>query len=132
MNMKIGQRLQSIREDRKMSQSEFADILSISQSAYSRLERGETHVSYDEIMRYAEILNVPIYELLPETSVFQMSNSGQGAAGITFGNCIFNIGTDAAISALQEENKALAEKNKELENKIHLLEKQFEKPDKKG
>ena len=131
MNMKIGQRLQTIREGRKMSQSEFADILSVSQSTYSRLERGETHVSIEELTRIAETLDIPIYELLPESTNFHQTNSDRGA-GVIFGNYIVNMGNSEAIKSLEEENRSLAVKNGHLEEKIRLLEKQIEILEKKG
>ena len=122
-NLTIGRRLQAIREDRKMSQAEFAEILSMSQSTYSRMEMGKTHIGFDELAHIAETLDVPIHELLPEASMFHLSNSGQGAASITFGNCIFHIGTDASVKALEEEKKALEEKVRQLEKQLRQMDK---------
>jgi len=63
MKIKVGTRLMAVREDRRMSQEEMADLLGVSKSAYSRLERNETMLTFDEVSRYSQILNVPVQEL---------------------------------------------------------------------
>ena len=72
--MQIGYKIKKIRDDRKFSQSEMAELLGISQSAYSRLERDETPVVLNELVRYAKTLNVPIQEFLPDTLNIQSVN----------------------------------------------------------
>ena len=109
-------------EDRKMSQTDFADLLSMSQPAYSGLERGITHIKLDEISHIAEVLDIPVHELLPETSFLNHPNSGNGS-GITFGNCNFYIGTDVSVKAREEEKKSLEEKIRLLEKQIEIMEK---------
>jgi len=42
MKLKLGQKLLQERENRKMTQAEFAELLGMSQSTYARLERNES------------------------------------------------------------------------------------------
>jgi len=125
MEIKIGEKLQSIREERKMSQEDFADILSMSQSKYQRLESGITHARIDEIAHIAEVLDIPVLELLPETAIFKQTNTDQSSGNI-LGNYIVNKGISESVKALEEENHLLLQRNKHLEEKIRLLEKQIE------
>jgi transcriptional regulator with XRE-family HTH domain len=85
--MQIGYKIKKIRDDRQLSQSEMAELLGISQSAYSRLERDETPVVLNELVRYAKTLNVPIQEFLPDTLNIQSVNDhGHGGPNIVMGD----------------------------------------------
>ncbi|WP_338814993.1 helix-turn-helix domain-containing protein [Bernardetia sp. Wsw4-3y2] len=53
-----------LRKEKKLSQTEIAEILGISQNAYSRIERGETKLTIDRIKEIATILKVPYTELI--------------------------------------------------------------------
>ena len=53
--MQIGYKIKKIRDDRKFSQSEMAELLGISQSAYSRLERDE--------MKYPQLTGTNNYKV---------------------------------------------------------------------
>jgi transcriptional regulator with XRE-family HTH domain len=123
MKLKVGHKLQTIREDRKMSQAEFASILAMSPSAYARLERGETQATIDELLRYAESLGVSVNELLPDTLTFHNHNNGKGA-GVIFGNYIVNVSSTEQTKILELENERLGLTNKHLQEKIALLEEQ--------
>lgn len=79
MKLKIGTKLYAIREERRLNQEEMADLLGISQSSYSRLERGESSIELDELVRFAKVLQVPIQDFLPETlTIHNENHNGQG------------------------------------------------------
>jgi transcriptional regulator with XRE-family HTH domain len=87
MKTRIGFKLKEIREDRKFSQADMADILALSQSAYSRLERNESSVELDDLVRYAKTLNVPIQDFLPETMhIHYVNQGGQGGPNLIMGD----------------------------------------------
>jgi DNA-binding XRE family transcriptional regulator len=76
-----------LRNDRQLNQSEMADLLGVSQSAYSRIERNESSVDIEDMMRFSKILNVPVQEFLPETmSVHYENHQGQGGPNLIFGD----------------------------------------------
>ena len=117
MKMKIGNKLFSTREERKLTQNEMADLLGLSASAYSRLERNQVSSELEQIAQFAEILNVPIQDFLPETLTITNKDNDHGHVGVLIGN-FYNYGNEK----LAQENEVLREKNKILEGKIKDLE----------
>jgi len=81
MKPRIGNRLLAIREDRGMTQVDMADLLKTLESTYACYERNENQISYNKFVKFAELLNVPVQDLLPETVVITNSNSGEGGVG---------------------------------------------------
>ena len=115
-----------IREGRKKTQAEFAELHGMSVSAYQRLERGETKVDLEMMKKIAETLQIPVQELLPELS-FNNSNSnhhqqGYGYGGVIIGNLIISTHPTEVEHTLQQENSELKLKITFLEEKINLLE----------
>lgn len=120
MKIKVGDKLQHFRTERNMSQQEFADLLTLSPSAYARLERNETQADFESVLRFAHVLNVPIQEFFPESLVFHNKNHGTGA-GVIFGNYIVNVNKDEYTSRLEQENSLLQEKLILMETRISEL-----------
>lgn len=56
-NEKIGQLIAQIRQDRNLTQSEFAKRLSTSQSAINRIEHGKQNLSLETLGRISDVLN---------------------------------------------------------------------------
>ena len=56
-NEKIGQFIAQIRQDRHLTQAEFAKRLHTSQSAVNRIERGKQNLSLDTLGRISDVLN---------------------------------------------------------------------------
>lgn len=96
MRIKLSSKLLSIREQRRLSQTEMAELLSLSTSAYQRLERGETSCDMQQLVKFSEVLQVPIQDLLPDTVTLNNHNEGKGP-GVIFGNYIVNIYNDTDI-----------------------------------
>lgn len=113
MKLKLGHRLLQIREERKMSQHEMSELLSMSSSAYSRLERGETSLPFEDLPGVAKALGIGVQDLLPDTLTINNSNNSN-QSGLIFGN-IYNYyqssdlirELEAKISGLFEELQAL-------------------------
>lgn len=117
MKMKIGNKLMWEREDRKLNQTEMANLLGMSQSAYSRLERNEVSVELEEVVNYAKKLDVPVQEFLPETFSIHNDHNDNGQVGFLIGN-FYNYGD----KELAQENQFLKDKIKDLEEKNILLQ----------
>lgn len=83
--MRIGTRLLSLREDRKLSQAAMADLLGVSSPTYSRLERNEASVDLEQVVNFSKILQVPVQEFLPETITIN-GNNQSGQIGLVIGN----------------------------------------------
>jgi transcriptional regulator with XRE-family HTH domain len=85
--MHIGHKIKKIRDERKFSQAEMAEILGMSQSAYSRMERDETPVVMDDLVRYAKTLEVPINEFFPDfINVQNVHDQAKGGPNLIMGN----------------------------------------------
>jgi len=126
MKTKIGTKLKQIREDRRLTQEGIAAILGMDDAAYGRLERNETQADFNTIIRFAEKLNVPIHEFLPElTSISNNNNHGAGAS-IVFGNQYYYASPEDSHHALLTENAVLKEKIAGLEEQLRLMQKLLE------
>ncbi|OXG04941.1 transcriptional regulator with XRE-family HTH domain [Flavobacterium araucananum] len=74
MNVVVGNKLKILRKDKKMSQEEVADYLRISQSAYARMESGESHSWANHILKISKIFGI-----LPE-ELLRLDNNKKGIA----------------------------------------------------
>lgn len=124
MKLSVGAKLFSIREERKLSQTEMADILGVSTSAYQRIEKNEVSVEMERLLKFSQILSIPVYEFLPETlAIHNSTANGQG--GLVMGNFYYYSDASKANQELVEENKRLAYQLKASEEKVALLEEQL-------
>lgn len=64
MNIFVGDKLRKLRKSKNMSQEEVADFLNLSQSAYARMESGETHSWANHILKICRLFEINPYELL--------------------------------------------------------------------
>lgn len=62
-NEKIGQLIAQIRQDRGLTQAEFAKKLSTSQSAVNRIEHGKQNLSLETLGRISDVLNKQLISL---------------------------------------------------------------------
>lgn len=119
MKLKLGSKLYSIRQDKKMTQEAMAELLSMSQTSYQRLEKGDTSVPYDELPRIANALGVGVQELIPDTlSVYSNNNTNQSGLIFGNGNVTINNFTDKdqyrqSLEKRIQELEALLERKKD-------------------
>ncbi len=111
----IGNKIKNIRELKNLTQEYMAERLDISQSAYSKLEKGDIKVSQEKLSQIANILEVKPEDISSFDSQ-KYFNSFNNVKGSNNGSII--IGTD------EELIKGL------YEDKISLLEKLLEKTEK--
>lgn len=62
-NQKIGSLISQIRQDKGISQAEFARRLNTSQSAVNRMEHGRQNLSLETLGRISDVLNKPLLSL---------------------------------------------------------------------
>ena len=62
-NQKIGHLIYQIRQDRGLTQAEFAKRLNTSQSAINRIEHGRQNMSLDMLGRISDVLNKPLISI---------------------------------------------------------------------
>lgn len=69
MNVIIGKKLKKLRKNKNLSQEQIADFLCISQSAYARIERGESNSWSSHINIICEVFKISPVELMKEDIV---------------------------------------------------------------
>lgn len=71
-NEKIGQLIYQIRQDRHLTQAEFARKLGTSQSAVNRIEHGKQNLSLETLGRISDVLNKPLISLAGQSTNFRV------------------------------------------------------------
>ncbi|HEY4543895.1 MAG TPA: helix-turn-helix transcriptional regulator [Tissierellaceae bacterium] len=70
----FNKRLRSLREQHKISQKDFAEILGVSNVVLSRYENGERKPDYDMLIKIAEHFDVSVDYLLGKSNSVQLSD----------------------------------------------------------
>lgn len=119
MKISIGEKLLTIREDRRLTQVEMADVLGISPSAYQRIEKNIVSPTIEQALSFSDKLGIGILDLLPETLSIQNRPDNQ-SGGVVFGNQTINYyyGIEKAIAAKDKEIEILKSELSELKSII--------------
>ena len=101
--MNVIEKIRSVRKEQGISHEAMAVNLGISQTAYTKMERGETKLTIDRLQKIAEVLDVKLGDLLElEPQSFRQE--------------IHNNNSVTAISQQKVEN--LHQENKEVYEKL--------------
>ena len=76
----IGQKIKKLRELKNLTQAHIANELGITQSAYSKIEQGETEITYQKLTRISEILGLSPEEITSfnEQMIFNFMHNQTG------------------------------------------------------
>ncbi|OXA80301.1 Helix-turn-helix domain-containing protein [Flavobacterium aquidurense] len=77
MNVFVGGKLKKLRKSKNMTQEEVADFLHLSQSAYARMESGETHSWANHISQICQLFEINPDELLRKDDLTENVNQKQ-------------------------------------------------------
>ncbi len=79
-NLKIGHKIKKLRELRNLTQEHMANSLGLSQGAYSRMELGETEITFSKLEKISEELGMKPEEVIAfnESMVFNVMNNQTG------------------------------------------------------
>ena len=72
----LGQEIRRLREDKGLSQEEFAGLAGIDRAYYGGIERGERNVAALNLIKIAEALDVEVGKLFPPLSAIQSATKG--------------------------------------------------------
>ena len=78
--MKIGEKIKKFREYRGFKQEILAERLQMTQAGYSRLERGEVDIPFSRLEQLAQVLDIPLRDLVSfdeETMIANYITSSQ-------------------------------------------------------
>ncbi|WP_394776916.1 helix-turn-helix transcriptional regulator [Flavobacterium sp.] len=106
MNIVVGNKLKELRKIKNLSQEQVADYLCISQSAYARIESGESHSWASHILKICTI-----FEITPE-ELFHLD----GQKNISSGETIYQLSEDI-IEQYEEKIKELRKVIKDLKKR---------------
>jgi transcriptional regulator with XRE-family HTH domain len=85
-SLHIGQKIKKLRELKNLTQMHMAQQLGVTQSAYSKMELGESEVTYKRLERISEVIEMKPEEVISfnESMVFNVMNNQNG--GNVFGD----------------------------------------------
>lgn len=80
MALDIGQKIRKVRESQDLSQEYVATQLGMSQSAYSRIESGETSIDFPRLEEIAKVLKARAVDIVTygENQVFNVMHNETG------------------------------------------------------
>lgn len=115
MSLETGIRIRKIREYRNYTQQHMAEILGISQNAYSKIESGNTKLSTDRLEDIAKVLDVPYEAILnSDKNIFNVDNSQIEKFYI---ENLHETNVEL-INSIKEQNQLLIEVLKKLSDKL--------------
>ena len=124
-NLNIGHKIKKLRELRNLTQEHMASSLVLSQSAYSRMELGETEITFSKLEKISEELGMKPEEIIAfnESMVFNVMNNQTGNVLVINNNVPSEEAKesktlyDQLLTQLKEENAHL---KKIIENLLKL------------
>ena len=128
LTQKIGNKLRLLRTEKGLRQEDMAEKLSLSVSAYAKLERGETDITLSRIEQIAEFYGLKALEMInmEKKSDFAFNNTNQST---------FYQGSFATVPNILEELSLLKNHTVTLDsalNRALLRIDALEKKQKKG
>jgi transcriptional regulator with XRE-family HTH domain len=106
--LNIGTKIKKLRELKNLTQEHMASVIGVTQSAYSRLELGETEITYSKLARIADELGMKPEDVISfnESMVFNVMHNQTGNGLIIQNNTLVNEERDLyklQIETLKEE-----------------------------
>ena len=73
----LGQQIRRLREEKGLSQEQFAGLADIDRAYYGGIERGERNVAAFNLIKIADALDVEVGKLFPTLSVLRRTVKGE-------------------------------------------------------
>lgn len=109
MTSSIKNKIKSIRELKNYTQEYMADQLGVTQAGYSKIEKGNTILSYVKLVEIARILEVSVEDVISFDSQ-RYFNSFNKVRGNNNGSIQINSDNTATLKVLYEDKIKLLEK----------------------
>jgi len=72
----LGQQIRDRREEKQLSQEDYASLADLDRAYYGGIERGERNVAALNLIKIAEALNVEVGKLFPPLSALRRATKG--------------------------------------------------------
>lgn len=118
--LKIGYFIKSLREQRGLTQGEFAKALATSQSAVARMEKGEQNLTLEQLAKISKVLDHKIVSL--SDSVDFKVEGGHKLSGSVVTNCSKNGAVGLIAAALLNKNTTTLHGIPQIEEVYRLTE----------
>ncbi|MDR1877914.1 MAG: XRE family transcriptional regulator [Flavobacteriaceae bacterium] len=119
----IKEKLINVRKTKKFSQQDIANYLKISQTQYQRKEKGEVKILDCEWERIAELMNVPVEDILENDDNGSISQNFENVSGNYIGsNNVYCSLPEFVLENLQKYITCLEEEIKSLKETVISLE----------
>ncbi|MFH1769811.1 MAG: UDP-N-acetylglucosamine 1-carboxyvinyltransferase [Parcubacteria group bacterium] len=118
---KIGHLIAWLREQRRMTQGEFAKALKTSQSAVARMEKGEQNLSTEMLFRMGHVLHRSLIKLTGSTMNFRITG-GKKLSGTITTNTAKNAALSILIASLLNKGKTTLEYMPRIEEVFRIIE----------
>jgi transcriptional regulator with XRE-family HTH domain len=118
----IGKKLLKFRKENKLSQSQIAEKLAVSQTAYGKWEADEHKPNLDNLQKIAMFYNIDISDLLDENEKIVISNNEIGDNNI-FGNSVPTINIQTSKELIEKVLQISNNFTQILEMQAKILEK---------
>jgi transcriptional regulator with XRE-family HTH domain len=117
--MHIGQKIKKLRELKNLTQTHVAQKLGVFQSAYSKMELGESEVTFNRLEKISEVLEMKPEEVIAfnESMVFNVMHNQNGG----------NIFRDINNKVSDTERQLYQDQIKLLKEEVTYLKKMLEK-----
>ncbi|MGD1842911.1 MAG: helix-turn-helix domain-containing protein [Thermonemataceae bacterium] len=121
--MELGEKIRAIREMKGYSQTYLATHMNISQTAYSKIERGETQVTPEKLQTIADILEVPKESIENFSEKFFINITGDN--NTNNGNSNINSVDKVLLEYLIQRITLLEQKIEQMETHYQAQQKQW-------
>ena len=75
MQMNLGNKIKKLRELKDFTQEHLAEKLGITQSNYSKIEKGTIDIQYSKLEEIAKILDIAVEDIIGFNMVFNLKNN---------------------------------------------------------
>ncbi|TAD96842.1 MAG: XRE family transcriptional regulator [Bacteroidetes bacterium] len=130
LSQKIGNKFRLLRTEKGLRQEDMAEKLSISVSAYAKLERGETDITLSRIEKIANLYGLKPTEMINvenKTDFSFNNNSYQNNSNVYQGSFANPVNLSEEINLLKTHIITLDSSLNRLLNRIESLEKKSKK-----
>lgn len=115
--MLVFDKIKDIRETKGLTQEDVADALNLSASGYSKIERGETRLNLERLQQIADVLEVNIFDLIPNREnnfIHEISGGYNNFQGTYHVNDKSQIEIEKLQLTIKYKDQLLAQKDDEL------------------
>jgi transcriptional regulator with XRE-family HTH domain len=121
--MSLGTKLRELRNEKKLSQTQIAVELDVSQTAYGKWESDQSKPGIDNLLKISEFYELDIYELLKPEDAYTQINKENSANENSSNNMIQNQtnnynASEKLIEQYEARIKELQELNQELREQV--------------